>query len=102
MTNLVTDIAGTAEIHGTATEVLDSVVFEAVQAHTQLADLRLNGVSTPYTRINSAITVPVNLTPGQAFEIAIDYNGTPPTGGNQSIGRFRNDKWQFSFLGETK
>jgi len=85
MTNLVTDISGTAEIHGTATEVLDSVLFELFSTHT-ISDLRLNGVSTPYTRINSAITVPVNLTNGQAFEIAIDYNGTPPTGATNPLG----------------
>jgi len=85
MTNLVTDIAGTAEIHGTATEVLDSVLFELFSTHT-ISDLRLNGVSIPYTRINSAITVPVNLTSGQAFEIAIDYNGTPPTGATNPLG----------------
>lgn len=85
MNNLVTDIAGTAEIHGTANEVLDSVLFELFSTHN-ITEIRLNGGVTPYTRIGSAITVPVNLIQGQSFEIAIDYNGTPPTGATNPLG----------------
>ena len=63
MDNLSTYIAGTGEIHGTARETLDSVLFELFSTFT-ITDLRLNGVTIPYNRVASAIKVPVNLTTG--------------------------------------
>lgn len=85
MNNLVTDIIGTVEIHGLAKENLDSVLFELYNTFT-ISDIRLNGLTVPYSRVASAIKVPVNLTTGQPFEIAIDYNGTPPTAATNPLG----------------
>lgn len=85
MDNLSTDVAGTGEIHGTATETLDSVLFELFDTFT-ITEIRLNGSSTPYTRNGSAITVPVNLSAGQSFAIAVDYDGTPPTQATNPLG----------------
>lgn len=85
MNNLVTDIAGTGEIHGTANEVLDSVLFELFQSFN-ISEIRLDGVPTVYSRVGSAIKVPVNLAQGASFEIAIDYDGTPPTAQTNPLG----------------
>ena len=85
MDNLSTYIDGTGEIYGTARETLDSVLFELFATYT-ISDIRLNGVATPYSRVGSAIKVPVNITIGQAFIIAIDYYGTPPTAASNPLG----------------
>ncbi len=85
MDNQSTDISGTGEIHGTARVTLDSVLFELFSTFN-ITDIRLNGVSVAYSRNNSAIKVPVNLQPGQSFEIAVDYNGTPPNAATNPLG----------------
>lgn len=79
MDNLSTDVEGTVEIHGTANENLDSVLIELHNNHS-ITEIRLNSTPTPFSRNNSAVKVPVNLTTGQQFIIAVDYNGTPPNG----------------------
>lgn len=81
MDNLSTDLEGTGEIHGTAREALDSVLFELYNTFT-ISQIRLNGAPIAYSRNGSAITVPVNLVTGDGFAIAIDYDGTPPSGGS--------------------
>jgi len=85
MDNLSTDIAGTGEIHGTANETLDSVLFELFQTFN-ISEIRLDGAPTAYSRVGSAIKVPVNLPQGGSFIIAIDYNGTPPTAQTNPLG----------------
>lgn len=85
MTNLNTSVSGTGEIHGTAREALDSVLFELYNTYT-ISEIRLNGSSTAYSRVGSAIKVPVNIAQGANFSIAIDYNGTPPTGATTPFG----------------
>jgi aminopeptidase N len=85
MDNLSTDIGGTGEIHGTANVALDSVLFELFQTFT-ISEIRLNGVATNYSRVGSAIKVPVNLPQGGSFAIAIDYDGTPPTAATNPLG----------------
>lgn len=85
MTNLNTIVAGTGEIHGTARESLDSVLFELYDGYT-ISEIRLNGVPTPYSRVGTAIKVPVNSAQGTNFAIAIDYDGTPPTSASTPFG----------------
>jgi aminopeptidase N len=85
MDNLSTDIAGTGEIHGFANEILDSVLFE-LHSTFNISEIRLNNVATPYNRSGSIIKVPVNLTQGQDFKIAIDYDGTPPNSSSTPFG----------------
>ena len=85
MTNLNTDVAGTGEIHGTARETLDSVLFELHDGFT-ISEIRLNGAASPYSRVGTAIKVPVNISQGTNFAIEIDYNGTPPTGESTPFG----------------
>ena len=83
--NLSTDIAGTGEIHGTANVALDSVLFELFQSFN-ISEIRLDGAPTPYSRVGSAIKVPVNLAQGGSFIISIDYDGTPPTASTNPLG----------------
>jgi aminopeptidase N len=85
MTNLNTSIAGTGEIHGTSREALDSVLFELYDGFT-ISDIRINGASTPYSRVGTAIKVPVNIAADVNFAIAIDYDGTPPSGATTPFG----------------
>ncbi|MGB0915061.1 MAG: M1 family aminopeptidase [Crocinitomicaceae bacterium] len=85
MDNLSTHVAGTGEIHGTANEALDSVLFELFSTFN-VSDIRLNGATTPYNRVGSYIKVPVNISAGQSFAIAVDYDGTPPNGATNPLG----------------
>ena len=85
MTNTSTALSGTVGIYGTANENLDSVLFELFSSFT-ISDIKLNNVSTPYSRVASAIKVPVNITTGQAFKIEVSYAGTPPTAATNPLG----------------
>lgn len=85
MNNLVTTVAGTAEIHATAKVALDSALFELFSSFT-ISQIRVNGTPVAYSRVGSAIKAPVNSATGQAFQIAIDYNGTPPTAVTNPLG----------------
>jgi aminopeptidase N len=85
MTNLNTDVAGTAEIHATARVDLDSALFELFQT-LSITEIRVNGNPVLFSRNNSAVKAPVNALAGDAFIIAIDYNGTPPTSATNPLG----------------
>lgn len=85
MTNLNTSVSGTAEIHATANENLDSALFELFPTFT-ISEIRVNGIPITYSRVNSAIKVPVNANAGNAFIIAVDYSGTPPTAATNPLG----------------
>lgn len=85
MTNTATTLSGTGEIHGFARVSLDSVLFELFGTFN-VSEIRLNGTPTPYSRVGSAIKVPVNLSTGQPFAIAVDYDGTPPTAATNPLG----------------
>ncbi len=85
MTNLNTDVTGTAEIHAKARVDLDSALFELFQTLT-ITEIRVNGNPVVYSRNNSAVKAPVNALTGESFVIAIDYNGTPPTAATNPLG----------------
>lgn len=85
MTNTSTALSGTVEIHGTANETLDSVLFELFPSFT-VSEIRLDNAPVTYNWNNTAIKVPVNLNTGEAFAIAVDYSGTPPTAATNPLG----------------
>jgi aminopeptidase N len=85
MTNLNTSVSGTAEIHATANQNLDSALFELFPTFT-ISEIRVNGTPVNYSRVNSAIKTPVNTNAGAAFVIAVDYSGTPPTAATNPLG----------------
>jgi aminopeptidase N len=78
MTNQSTLLNGTAEIHGTIMENLDTILLELFPSQV-ITELRLNGVSSTYSRINSLLKIGINQPVGSSFIISVDYNGTPPT-----------------------
>lgn len=85
MNNLSTAVEGTVEIHATATQLLDSALFELFESFT-ISELRVNGIPVVYSRNLSAIKVPVNSNPGDSFIISVDYSGTPPTAATNPLG----------------
>jgi len=85
MTNLNTSIDGTGEIHGTSRVAMDSVLFELFSGFN-ISEIRLNGIPTPYSRVGTAIRVPVNIAAGVNFAIAVDYDGFPATGASTPFG----------------
>ena len=60
MDNTSKNVSGTVGIHGTANEILDSVLIELFEDYT-ITNITLNSISTPYSRVASAIKIPVNL-----------------------------------------
>jgi aminopeptidase N len=85
MNNVVTDVAGTGEIHGITVVALDSVLFE-LHSNFSISEIRLDGSPVTYSRNGSAIKVPINAVAGTDFIVAIDYAGTPPTAGTTPFG----------------
>jgi aminopeptidase N len=85
MNNVSTAIQGTAEIHATANELLDSALFELFQSFT-INQITVNGVPSNYSRVLSAIKVKVSASAGSNFKIRIDYEGTPPTAQTNPLG----------------
>ena len=78
MTNQSTLLSGTAEIHGTIVQNLDTILLELFPSQT-ITQLRLNGVPSTYSRVNSLLKIGVNQSVGSSFVISVDYSGTPPT-----------------------
>jgi len=85
MNNVVTDVAGTGEIHGTTVVALDTVLFE-LHSNFSITQIRLDGSPASFNRTGSAVKVPLNATAGTDFVVAVDYNGTPPTAGTTPFG----------------
>jgi aminopeptidase N len=85
MNHQSTALEGTAEIHATANEALDSALFELFQSFT-ISQITVNGIPSAYSRVLSAIKVKVNASAGSSFVIKIDYNGTPPTAQTNPLG----------------
>lgn len=85
MTNTTTALSGVVEIHGAATQAIDSALLEFFSGFT-LNDVRVNGTSTAYGRYGSLLSVPVDLPQGSPFVITVDYTGTPPTTATNPLG----------------
>lgn len=85
MTNLNTSVSGTAAIHATSLEILDSVVFELFPTLT-ISEIRLNGIITPYNRTNSVLKIPINAPANFSFIVEVDYGGIPPNPGTNPFG----------------
>lgn len=85
LTNTTTNLSGVVEIHAKATQTIDSVLLEFFNGFT-INDVLVDGVSTPYGRYGSLLSVPVNETTGASFVITVDYEGTPPTAATNPLG----------------
>lgn len=85
MSNLNTDVNGTAGFHATALESIDTILFELFSSHT-ITDVRLGGISVPFTHVNNNVKVPANLVANDDFEVYVDYGGTPPNSSSNPFG----------------
>jgi aminopeptidase N len=74
--NTNTNISGVVDMHATVkVNILDTILYEL---HSNLAinSVKVNGVNTPYTRVGSAVIIPVNFTMGDQFIVSTDYVGS--------------------------
>jgi aminopeptidase N len=85
MTNVSTNLSGTGSIHAKAKQPLDSALFELFST-LNISQIRVNGQPVSYSRVASAVKVPVNVQSNQPFVIDVDYNGTPPTAQTNPLG----------------
>ena len=85
MNNVSTYLNGTGSIHAKAKQAMDSALFELFSTLT-ITQIRVNGIPVSYSRVASAVKVPVNVQTNQSFIIDVDYNGTPPTAQTNPLG----------------
>ncbi len=78
MTNQSTLLSGTATIQGTLLQNLDTILLELFPTQV-ISELRVNGVPSNFSRVNSLLKVGINQSQGFDFVISVDYSGTPPT-----------------------
>ena len=85
MTNTSSYLSGTAEIHAKANSNLDSALFELYPSMI-IAEVRVNGLIENFSRLGTAVKVPVNSSVNQNFIIEISYSGNPPTAQTNPLG----------------
>ena len=85
MTNVSTYLNGTGSIHATTNTALDSALFELFPT-LNITEIRLNDVPVGFSRMGSAVKVPINLSANQSFKIDVDYEGNPPTAQTNPLG----------------
>jgi aminopeptidase N len=85
MTNTSSYLSGTAEIHAKANANLDSALFELYPSMI-IAEVRVNGLIVNFSRLGTAVKVPVNSSVNQNFIIEISYSGNPPTAQTNPLG----------------
>lgn len=85
MTNVSTYLNGTGSIHATTKTALDSALFELFPT-LNITEIRLNDVPVGFSRMGSAVKVPINLSANQSFKIDVDYEGNPPTAQTNPLG----------------
>lgn len=85
MTNTSTYLAGTVEMQAKTRVALDSALYELFSTFTITA-VRVNGNTVNYSRVNSAIKVPVNAGANEVFRIETDYFGSPPDAATNPLG----------------
>jgi len=85
MTNVSTSLSGTGSIHAKAKQPLDSALFELFST-LNITEIRVNGFPVGYSRVASAVKVPVYALVNESFIIDVDYNGTPPTAQTNPLG----------------
>ena len=85
MTNTSTDLAGKVAMYAKANEALDSALFELYSTFN-ISGITVNGQPVNYSRVNSAIKVPVNVQANDLFIIETTYDGTPPTAATNPLG----------------
>lgn len=85
MSNTTTALSGSAEIHATARQALDSALIEFFPTFT-ISSITVNGAAVNYNRNQSALKVPVNAAAGNSFAVKVNYSGTPPNAQSNPLG----------------
>lgn len=85
MTNTTTTLSGSSEMHATALVAMDSALLEFFPTFI-ISSITVDGLPVTYSRINSAIHVPVNKNAGENFVVHVNYSGTPPTAATNPLG----------------
>lgn len=85
MNNISTHVSGTGSIHAKAKQFIDSAMFELFSS-LDISEIRVNNIPVGFSRVLSAVKVPVNAQANQSFIIDVDYNGTPPTAQSNPLG----------------
>ena len=85
MTNTSSYLSGTAEIHAKANANLDSALFELYPSMI-ISEVRVNSLIVNFSRLGTAVKVPVNSSVNQNFIIEISYSGNPPTAQTNPLG----------------
>jgi aminopeptidase N len=85
MTNTSTYLSGTVRIDVKAKQNIDSALFELYPTLV-ISEIRLNGVSTTFSRSGTAVKALVNANSDQLFSLEIDYAGNPPTAQTNPLG----------------
>ena len=71
-------------MYAKAIEPLDSAL--ELFSTFNITGITVNGESVNYSRVNSAITVPVNAQSNEQFIIETTYDGIPPTAATNPLG----------------
>ena len=85
MTNTATTLSGSAEMHAHARESLDSALMEFYPSFN-ISSITVDGAPVMYSRVNTALKIPVNKNTGENFVIKVTYDGTPPTAASNPLG----------------
>jgi aminopeptidase N len=85
MTNTSTYLEGSSEMQAIANENLDSALIEFYPSFT-ISTITVDGNPVAYSRVNTAIKIPVNKLQGENFSIKVFYSGTPPTAATNPLG----------------
>lgn len=85
MNNISTHVSGTGSIHAIAKQFIDSALFELFPS-LDITEIRINNLPVGFSRVLSAVKVPINAQANQSFIIDVDYNGTPPTAQSNPLG----------------
>ena len=85
MTNTSTELSGKVAMYAKAIEPIDSALFELYSTFN-ITGITVNGQPVNYSRINSAIKVPVNAQADELFVIETTYDGIPPTAATNPLG----------------
>lgn len=85
MTNTSTDLAGYGEMQAKSLLALDTLVYELFSTLT-IDSVAVNGVSTPFSHLNSVVKVEVNFPAQTEFTVRTYYHGTPPDAQTNPLG----------------
>lgn len=85
LNNLSTNISGSVSMTAKARMAMDTLLFELFDSF-EITEIQLNGNPVTYTRIESAIIIPVNFSAGTNFTVRTTYSGIPPTAATNPLG----------------